>query len=107
MKAEERSWKGFEVLTHEARWVCVKSEGKQVQPTLQAISPDGIDYFMGFEARDVQAEGVPATRTLQLRTSAFRVSSEPDFWDYLKLVVEGQMIKTTPWDRYIEVYKQD
>ena len=107
MKAEERSWEGFEVSTHEARWVCVKSEGKEVQPLSHSISPDGINYFMEFEARDVQVEGVPATRTLQLQTSAFKVSLEPGFWDYLKLVVEGQMIETTPWDRYIEVQKRD
>jgi len=101
MRAEEISWKGLEVHTREAIWVCVDSRLEQVPGTV-----DGIDYLMKFEARDPHVEGTPATRKLCLRTSEYRVS-EPEFLYFLKLVVEGQLIETTPWDRFKEVYERD
>ena len=101
MKAEEISWKGFEVHTREAIWVCVESSVVQVPQTA-----DGIDYLMEFAARDAHMEGIPTTRKLRLRTSEFRVS-EPEFLYFLRLVVEGQLIETTPWDRFKEVYERD
>jgi hypothetical protein len=101
MIAKEISWKGLEVHTREAIWVCVESRLMQVPGTV-----DGIDYLMEFVARDPHMEGIPATRKLCLRTSEYRVS-EPDFLYFLKLVVDGQMMETTPWDRFIEVYERD
>jgi hypothetical protein len=101
MRAEEISWKGLEVHTHEAIWVCVECKLVQVPGTV-----DGIDYYMVFAARDPRVEGIPATRKLQLRTSEYRVS-EPEFLSFLKLVIEGQLIETTPWDRFKEVYERD
>jgi hypothetical protein len=103
MKAEERSWNGFAVSSAEATWVCIESRGVQTPGT----SADRIDYFMVFAARDPRMDGVPATRKVQLRTSGFRVSEEPGFFDFLKLVVEGQLLETTPWDRFKEVYERD
>ncbi len=100
MKAEEISWKRLEVHTREAIWVCVESRSKL------SGTVDGIDYFMEFAASDPHIDGIPATRKLQLRTSEYRVS-EPNFLCFLKLVVEGQLMETTPWDRFKEVRERD
>jgi hypothetical protein len=61
---------------------------------------------MEFAARDAHMEGIPTTRKLPLRTSEYRVS-EPEFLYLLRLVVEGQLIEPTPWDRFKEVYERD
>jgi hypothetical protein len=78
--------------------VCVKCE-----PGTPNGTPDEVDYFFEFEGRDVRKEGVPAKRTLHLRTSGFRLATEPQFADWLSLVVAGQMIETDPWNRFFEV----
>ncbi len=101
MIAEEINWNGLEVHTREAIWVCVESRFDRVP-----LIVDGIDYHLTFEARDPHMEGIPETRKLQLRTSIYRVS-EPEFLYFLKLVVKGEMMETTPWDRFKEVYEHD
>ena len=105
MGAEELSWEGYEVPTQQATWVCTKSRSQTVgftSPTTLMI--DGIDYFLEFSARDKRSADIPDIRTLQLRTSEYLVGSDLPF---LQLVVDGQMLETTPWDRFIEVYKRD
>lgn len=102
MKAEEVNWKGYEVHTGEATWVCVESKS-----TPTPLTADGIDYVMMFEARDPRTEGTPAARRLHLRTSSFKVSEEPGFLGFLKLVVDGQLLETSPWGRFKEVYERD
>jgi hypothetical protein len=92
---------GFEVPTHEAVWVCVSCD---LGPA--TASPDQVDYFFEFEAREPRKSGVPDRRTLQLRTSGFRLATEPGFADWLGLVVTGQMIETDPWNRFFEVYER-
>jgi hypothetical protein len=101
MVAEQISWKGREVHTPEAIWVCVESRMARVPGTV-----DGIDYFMEFAARETRKEGVPATRKLCLRTSEYRVS-EPEFLYFLTLVVDGQMLDPTSWDQFKAVYERD
>jgi hypothetical protein len=103
MTAEELSWIGYEVHTREATWVCIKSTSKRTPGT----SPDRIDYFMVFEARNPRVDGIPPSRKLLLRTSSFRVSHEEEFVDFLRLVVEGQMLDATSWDQFKEVYEKD
>ena len=105
MGADELSWEGYEVPTQQATWVCTKSRSRMVgftSPT--TVMPDGIDYFLEFSARNRRSADVPDSRTLQLRTSEYLVGSDLPF---LQLVVDGQMLETTPWDRFIEVYKRD
>lgn len=105
MEAEKLTWEGYEVATSQARWVCTKSRSQTVgftSPTTLMI--DGIDYFLEFSARDKRSADIPDIRTLQLRTSEYLVGSDLPF---LQLVVDGQMLETTPWDRFIEVYKRD
>jgi hypothetical protein len=69
--------------------------------------PDGIDYFIEFSARNKRSAAAPDSRVLQLRTSSFSMSSDPQFLPFLTLVVDGQMLETTPWDRFKEVYVRD
>jgi hypothetical protein len=102
MKAEDVNWKGYEVHTGETNWVCIESKATPILAT-----PDRIDYLMTFEARDPRTEGTPATRSLHLRTSSFKVSEEPGFLGFLQLVVQGMLIDTTPGDRFKEVYARD
>ena len=99
MIADEVNWKGLEVHTREAIWVCAESKMVQVPYTV-----GGIDYQMEFAARELRIADVPTTRRLCLRTSDYFVATNQD---YLALVIQGQMIETTPWDRFIEVYKRD
>jgi hypothetical protein len=65
---------------------------------------DGIDYFLEFSARNERSADIPDICTLQLRTSEYLVGTDLPF---LKLVVDSQMLETTPWDRYTEVHKKD
>lgn len=105
MEAEKLSWEGYEVLTPQATWVCTRSRSQVVgftSPT--TFMPDGIDYFLEFSARNKRSADIPDTRTLQLRTSEYLVGTD---LPYLKLVVDGQMLETATWDRFIEVYKRD
>lgn len=105
MEAEKLSWEGYEVPTPQATWVCTRSSSHLVgftSPTTFMV--DGIDYFLEFSARNKRSADIPDTRTLQLRTSEYLVGTDLPF---LKLVVEGQMLETEPWDRSIEVYKKD
>jgi hypothetical protein len=105
MKAEELNWEGHEVQTPQATWVCTTSRSKAVgftSPT--TIMIDGIDYFLEFTARNKRFAETPDTRTLQLRTNGHLVATELGF---VTLVVDGQMLETTPWDRAIEVHKKD
>ena len=102
MKAEDVAWPGYEVNTPEATWVCVESRSIPVPGTA-----DGIDFLMEFAAGGPQLEGTPARRKLRLRTSSFRISEEPGFLGFLRLVVDGQLLETSPWDRFIEVYRRD
>jgi hypothetical protein len=105
MGAEDLNWEGYEVPTREATWVCTKSRSQLVGfTTPTTVMPDGIDYFLEFSAQNKQSADIPDTRTLQLRTSEYLVGTDLPF---LKLVVEGQMLETAPWDRLIEVYKRD
>jgi hypothetical protein len=99
MEAEELSWERYEVPTAQATWVCTKSRSQAVGSTA-----DGIDYFLEFAAQNKRSADIPNTRKLQLRTSEYLVATDLSF---LKLVVDGQMLETTPWDRFIEVYKRD
>jgi hypothetical protein len=99
VETEELSWEGYEVPTAQARWVCTKGRSLAV-----ASTADGIDYFLEFSAQDKRYADVPDTRKLQLRTSEYLAGTDLSF---LKLVVDGQMLETTPWDRFIEVYKRD
>jgi hypothetical protein len=99
MDAAKLSWEGYEVPTAQAVWACNKSRTQAVASTV-----DGIDYFLEFSAKSKQSTDIPDTRTLQLRTSEYLVCTD---WPFLRLVVDGQMIETKPWDRYIEVYKRD
>ena len=66
--------------------------------------PDGIDYLLEFSAQEKRSADIPDTPTLQLRTSEHLVGTDLQF---LKLVVHGQMLETTPWDRSKEVYARD
>lgn len=105
MSAKDLSWVGHEVHTPEALWVCTRSLSKEVgftSPT--TLSVDGIDYFLEFSARNKRSDATPSTRTLQLRTSEYLVGTDLGF---LKLVVDGQMLEMTPWDRFKEVYRRD
>lgn len=105
MKAEKLDWTGYEVRTAHATWVCMKSRSEVVGfVSANAYSVDGIDYFLEFVAKDKRSPEVPDARTLQLRTSEFLAGTDLPF---LTLVVEGQMIESSPWDRFIEVYKRD
>ena len=105
MKADELSWKGYEVQTLQATWVCTKSRSQAVGFTSpNTFMPDGIDYFLEFSAQDKRSADVPDKRTLHLRTSEYLVSTDLPF---LKLVVDGQLLETSPWDRFTEVYKRD
>lgn len=99
MSLEGLGWLGYEVRTVQANWVCTKS-----RPRAIAYTADGIDYFLEFSARNKQSDDVPDTRTLQLRTTESFAGTEPLF---LRLVAEGQMLETEPWDRFMEVYKTD
>jgi hypothetical protein len=100
MNAEDVNWKGYEVRTPEATWVCVESK------CIESLG-DRIDYDMEFSARGPSMTGTPDSRKLLLRTSAFKVCEEGGFLGFLKLVVEGQLLETIPWDRFIEVYGRD
>jgi hypothetical protein len=105
METEKLTWEGYEVATPQARWVCTKSRSRTVgftSPTTLMI--DGIDYSLEFSARDKRSTDIPDIRMLQLRTSEYLVGSDLPF---LQLVVDGQMLETTPWNRSIEVYKRD
>ncbi len=99
MEAEWLSWKRYEVPTAQAAWVCTKSRSRAVASTV-----DGIDYFLEFTSQSKWSADIPDTRKLQLRTSEYLVGTDLAF---LKLVVDGQMLETMPWDRFIEVYKRD
>jgi hypothetical protein len=99
---EEAIWLGYEVTTAQATWACTKCDSKYVSSKV-----DVIDYFMTFEARSPLSEGIPPTRNIQLRTSDFRIANEPDFTGFLSLVIEGQLLETEPWDRFVEVYERD
>ena len=99
MEAEGLSWEGYEVSTAQATWVCTKSRSRAIASTV-----DGIDYFSEFTAQNRRSADIPDTRKLQLRTSEYLVGTDLSF---LKLVVDGQMLETTPWDRFIEVYRRD
>lgn len=99
MEAEGLSSEGYEVPTAQATWVCSKSRSRAVASTV-----DGIDYFLEFTAQNKVSADIPDTRKLQLRTSEYLVGTDLPF---LKLVVDGQMLETMPWDRFIEVYKID
>jgi hypothetical protein len=105
MEAENLTWEGYEVPTPQARWVCTRSRAQAVgftSPTTFLL--DGIDYFLEFSAQNKQSADIPDIRTLQLRTSGYLVATDLSF---LKLVVDGQMLETVPWDRFKEVYKRD
>jgi|SRR5271168_999085 len=105
MEAETLEWAGYEVQTAHATWVCTKSRPQLVgftSPTTFKV--DGIDYFLEFVAKNKKSADVPNTRTLQLRTSEYLAGTDRPFLD---LVVDGQMLETSPWDRFIEVYKRD
>lgn len=105
MQAEDLNWEGYEVHTPQATWVCTKCRSKAVGSTSPTtVMIDGIDYFLEFSARDKRSADIPDTRTLQLRTSEYLVATEVGF---VKLVVDGQMLETTPWNRFKEVYKKD
>jgi hypothetical protein len=105
MSAHELSWEGYEVLTQQATWICAKSRSRMVGFTSPTTAmPDGIDYFLEFSGRNKRSADVPDTRTLQLRTSVYLVGTDLPF---LQLVVDGQMLETTPWDRFIEIYQRD
>jgi hypothetical protein len=99
MEAENLSWDGYEVRTAEATWVCTTSQARPISST-----PDGIDYFLEFSAQDKRSSDIPDVRRLLLRTSAYLVSTDVS---YLKLVVDGQMLETSPWDRFKEVFEKD
>jgi hypothetical protein len=99
MIAEEVNWEGLEVHTREAIWVCVKSQMVQIPSTV-----GGIEYHLEFAARELRIAGTPMTRKLCLRTSDYFVATSQD---YLALVIQGQMIETGPWDRFIAVYERD
>jgi hypothetical protein len=108
MEANAVTWKGHEVHTQEAIWVCTECRSKDVtQVGPNEFMPDGIDYFLEFAAREKRVDGIPDVRKLQLRTSAFNVSHDPDFVAFLGLVIDGQMLQTEQWDPFKEVYKQD
>lgn len=105
MEGEKLTWKGYEVPTAHATWVCAKSRSQAVgftSPT--TFSVDGVDLFLEFVAKNKKSADVPDTRTLQLRTSEYLVATDRPFLD---LVVDGQMLASSPWDRFIEVYKRD
>jgi hypothetical protein len=105
MKADDLNWEGHEVHTPQATWVCTKSRSQAVgftSPT--TLMTDGIDYFLEFSAQNKRSADIPDTRTLQLRTSEYLVATD---LPYLKLVVDGQMLETATWDRFIEVHKRD
>jgi len=105
MEAEKLSWEGYEVRTPQATWVCTKSRSQAVGFTsATTFMPDGIDYFLEFSAQNKRSADVPDIRMLQLRTSEYLVGTDLPF---LKLVVDGQLLETTPWDRFKEVYKRD
>jgi len=105
MGATELSWEGYEVDTQEAAWVCTRSVFREVgfasPPTFLV---DGIDYFLGFSAPNKRSAKAPGARGLQLCTSEYLVGTDLGF---LKLVVDGQLLQTTPWDRVKEVYRRD
>ncbi len=99
MIADEVNWKGLEVHTQEAIWVCVESEMVPVP-----LTAGGIDYHLEFVARELRIAGVPRTRKLRLRTSDYFVAENQG---YLTSVIEGRMMATESWDDFIEVYKRD
>lgn len=99
MIADEVNWEGLEVHTKEAIWVCIECKLEKVPFTVGRI-----EYHMKFAARELRIAGVPTTRTLCLRTSDYFVATN---LDDLTLVIKGQMMETTPWDRPIDVYKCD
>jgi len=105
MEAEKLSWEGYAVHTAQGIWVCTKSRARAVGFTsATTFKPDGIDYFLEFSAQDKRSPDIPDSRTLQLRTSEYLVGTDLPF---LKLVVDGQLLETTPWDRFKEVYQRD
>ena len=105
MEAEDLDWVGYEVQTPHATWVCAKSRAQLVGFTSPAtFKVDGIDYFLEFVASNKKSADIPDTRTLQLRTSVYLAGTDQRF---LGLVVDGQMLESSPWDRFIEVYKRD
>jgi hypothetical protein len=105
LEAEKLGWVGYEVPTAQATWVCTKSRSQAVGFTsATTVMPDGIDYFLVFSAQNKWSADVPDTRTLQLRTSEWPVATELSF---LRLVVDGQLLETSPRDRFKEVYKRD
>lgn len=102
MASDERLWLGHAVHTPEARWVCIESKEVPV-----SSSPDAIDFYLTFAAHDPKTTHIPERRNLHLRTSSFKISEEPGFVGFLTLVVDGQMLQTTPWDRSIEIFEKD
>jgi hypothetical protein len=108
MVAEKLILEGFEVHAPEAIWVCTKCGSKEVtQVGPNTFMVDGIDYFLEFSAHSKQSTEIPDVRKLQLRTSEFKVSHDPDFRAFLGRVIEGQMLQTEHWDSFKEVYKCD
>ena len=99
MGAENLSWEGYEVRTAAATWVCTTSRARPIPST-----PEGIDYFLEFSAQDKRSSDIPDVRRLLLRTSEYLVRTNVAF---LKLIVDGQMLETSPWDRFKEVFEKD
>ena len=99
MEVEVHSWEGLVEHTPDAIWVCDESRCFRVPNSV-----DGIEFHMKFSARERRRHGVPAARTLKLRTSLYLAGTD---LPYVELVIRGMLMESDPWDQFKNVPIRD
>jgi hypothetical protein len=99
--ADNLSWKNCEFPTREAIWVCIDCKLEK-----DTSKSGGIVYKMTFAASKLHVEGTPKTRKGTISTTNYFVS-DPVNQDYIKRVIQGQMMQTSQWDWFCPVYQRD